>query len=235
MYELVDVHCPDTERIIRVVQDNLSIRSAGALYQASRSSEARRILRSTTPPSTPADLTWSKSRSVSRAASARTEGSTTPTASSATTAQNRWRCIEWMFTTEKAAPKMGRAYPNPAKSHNDCDEVTIRVSSPDRLHRPCPCDDAVPQALAVGAQSSGAEIRYRLCQVDPPPSVMALCDHQLRSSLVAIHAISLIWKNTFTPLYPKCYPRFPASVRPKICHQGGGQCGTGNSRRYSNR
>jgi transposase len=44
MRELVDVHCPDAERI-RVVQDNLSTHSAGALYQAFPPAEARRILR----------------------------------------------------------------------------------------------------------------------------------------------------------------------------------------------
>src|SRR5262249_24371876 len=43
MRELVDVHCPDAERI-RVVQDNLSTHSAGALYQAFPPAEARRIL-----------------------------------------------------------------------------------------------------------------------------------------------------------------------------------------------
>jgi transposase len=44
MRELVDVHYPDAE-CIRVVQDNLSIHSAGALYQAFEPAEARRILR----------------------------------------------------------------------------------------------------------------------------------------------------------------------------------------------
>src|SRR2546428_13891911 len=42
MRELVDVHCPDAERI-RVVQDNLSTHSAGALYLAFPPAEARRI------------------------------------------------------------------------------------------------------------------------------------------------------------------------------------------------
>ena len=44
MRELVDVHYPDAECIC-VVQDNLSIHSAGALYQAFAPAEARRILR----------------------------------------------------------------------------------------------------------------------------------------------------------------------------------------------
>ena len=48
MHELVDVHYPDAE-YIRVVQDNLSTHSAGALYQAFPPAEARRILRRRRP------------------------------------------------------------------------------------------------------------------------------------------------------------------------------------------
>src|SRR6266850_4192765 len=43
MRELVDVHYPDAE-CIRVVQDNLSTHTAGALYEAFAPAEARRIL-----------------------------------------------------------------------------------------------------------------------------------------------------------------------------------------------
>src|SRR5439155_6387339 len=44
MRELADVHFPKAERI-RVVLDNLSTHSAGALYQAFPPAEARRLLR----------------------------------------------------------------------------------------------------------------------------------------------------------------------------------------------
>src|SRR6266550_136666 len=44
MRDLVDIHYPDAE-YLRVVQDNLSTHSAGALYQAFPPAEARRILR----------------------------------------------------------------------------------------------------------------------------------------------------------------------------------------------
>src|SRR3954464_8052764 len=44
MRDLVDIHYPDAEAI-RVIQDNLSTHSAGALYQAFPPAEARRILR----------------------------------------------------------------------------------------------------------------------------------------------------------------------------------------------
>jgi len=61
MRDLVDIHYPDAE-IIRVVQDNLSTHSAGALYQTFPPAEARRILRRPefhhTPPSTLAGSTW---------------------------------------------------------------------------------------------------------------------------------------------------------------------------------
>ena len=44
MRELTDVHFPLAERI-RVVLDNLSTHSSGALYQAFPAAEARRVLR----------------------------------------------------------------------------------------------------------------------------------------------------------------------------------------------
>ncbi len=82
MRDLVDIHYPDAE-IVRVVQDNLSTHSAGALYQAFPPAEARRILRrlpfhSTTSPSTQVGSTWSRSRPASCAVSAWIAGSTNP-------------------------------------------------------------------------------------------------------------------------------------------------------------
>jgi hypothetical protein len=44
MRDLTDMHYPDAERI-RVVLDNLSTHSPGALYQTFSANEARRILR----------------------------------------------------------------------------------------------------------------------------------------------------------------------------------------------
>ena len=44
MRDLVDIHYPQTE-LVRVVLDNLSTHSAGALYEAFPASEARRLLR----------------------------------------------------------------------------------------------------------------------------------------------------------------------------------------------
>ena len=57
MRELVDVHYPDAEQI-RVVQDNLSTHSAGALYEAFPPAEARRILRRLEFHYTPKHASW---------------------------------------------------------------------------------------------------------------------------------------------------------------------------------
>ena len=77
---LVDIHYPDAE-IIRVVQDNLSTHSTGALDQRSRPPKPGGSCdgsSSTTPRSTQAGSTWSRSRSASCAVSAWIAGSTTP-------------------------------------------------------------------------------------------------------------------------------------------------------------
>src|SRR6202023_1925090 len=57
MRELVDVHYPDAT-CIRVVQDNLSTHSAGALYEAFAPAEARRILRRLEFHYTPKHASW---------------------------------------------------------------------------------------------------------------------------------------------------------------------------------
>ena len=57
MRELVDVHYPDAA-CIRVVQDNLSTHSAGALYEAFAPAEARRILRRLEFHYTPKHASW---------------------------------------------------------------------------------------------------------------------------------------------------------------------------------
>jgi transposase len=57
MRELVDVHYPKAD-CIRLVQDNLSIHSPGALYQAFAPAEARRILRRLEFHYTPKHASW---------------------------------------------------------------------------------------------------------------------------------------------------------------------------------
>ena len=85
MRELTDVHYPDAESI-RVLQDNLSIHSAGALYEAFAPAEARRILRRLEFHYTPKHASCLNMVEIETGvlrASAWTTESTTPSASSA--------------------------------------------------------------------------------------------------------------------------------------------------------
>src|SRR5438445_6795544 len=120
MRELADVHFPKAERI-RVVLDNLSTHTAGALYQAFPPGEARRLLRRLEFHYVPKHASWlnmveieigvlrgqcldrridSHKRLVAEIAAWERQRNT-----------SRAR-IKWMFTTDKARAKMGRAYPN---------------------------------------------------------------------------------------------------------------------------
>src|SRR5436853_522860 len=119
MRELTDLHYPDAERI-RVVQDNLSTHSPGALYEAFAPAEARRILERLEFHYTPKhasclnmveieigvlkgqclDRRIDHPEALERAIDAWQHRR------NATGAR-----VKWMFTTEKARAKMGRAYP----------------------------------------------------------------------------------------------------------------------------
>ncbi|WP_229188448.1 IS630 family transposase [Bradyrhizobium oropedii] len=123
MRELVDIHYPDAETI-RVVQDNLSTHSAGALYQAFPPAEARRILRRLEFHYTPKHASWLNmveieigvmrgqclDRRIDDPKRLRREIAAWERQRNA--ARSR---IKWMFTTDKARSKMGRAYPNASK------------------------------------------------------------------------------------------------------------------------
>jgi transposase len=121
MRDLVDRDYPHAHRI-RVVLDNLSTHTPAALYQAFPASEARRILRRLEFHYTPKHASWLnmveieigvlKDQCLDRRIS-------DPQVLKAEIAA--WECarnsagarIRWMFTTEKARAKMGRAYPQP--------------------------------------------------------------------------------------------------------------------------
>jgi len=123
MRELVDIHYPDAETI-RVVQDNLSTHSGGALYQAFPPAEARRILRRIEFHYTPKHASWLNmveieigvlrgqclARRIEDPKRLRRE--ITAWERQRNAARSR---IKWMFTTEKARSKMGRAYPDTSK------------------------------------------------------------------------------------------------------------------------
>jgi transposase len=120
MRELADVHFPKAERI-RVVLDNLSTHSAGALYQAFPPAEARRILRRLEFHYVPKHASWLnmveieigvlRSQCLDRRIECKQRLVSEVAAWERQRNASRAR-IKWMFTTEKARAKMGRAYPS---------------------------------------------------------------------------------------------------------------------------
>jgi hypothetical protein len=127
MRELSDVHFPKADRI-RVVLDNLSTHSPGALYQAFPPCEARRVLRRLEFHFVPKHASWLNMVEIEirvlRGQCLDRRIATPERLVSEITAWERRRNatraqVKWMFTTEKARTKMGRAYPEPAsiKAH----------------------------------------------------------------------------------------------------------------------
>jgi hypothetical protein len=123
MRKLTDVHYPKAERI-RVVLDNLSTHSAGALYQSFPAAETRRVFRRLEFHYVPKHASWLNMVEVEIGVLAsldrRIESYARLVAETAAWEKRRnaeRSRIKWMFTTEKARAKMGRAYPKPeAKS-----------------------------------------------------------------------------------------------------------------------
>ena len=124
MRELCDVHFPKAERI-RVVLDNLSTHSAGALYQAFPAGEARRMLRRLEFHYTPKHASWLNMVEIeigvlrSQCLDRRIATKARLIAEVAAWERHRNASgarIQWMFTTYKARAKMGRAYPHPNES-----------------------------------------------------------------------------------------------------------------------
>jgi transposase len=122
MRELADVDFPAAKRI-RVVLDNLSIHSAGALYQAFPACEARRLLRRLEFHYVPKHASWLNMVEIEigvlRGQCLNRRIATKEQLVAEIAAWQRQRnasgaCIKWMFTTEKARAKMGRAYPKPS-------------------------------------------------------------------------------------------------------------------------
>jgi len=122
MRELVDVDYPQAERV-RVVMDNLSTHTPGSLYEAFPASEAHRILRRLEFHYTPKHASWLnmveieigvlKAQCLDRRIDDRErlarEIAAWERQRNAAGAQ-----VKWLFTTQKARAKMGRAYPDPA-------------------------------------------------------------------------------------------------------------------------
>jgi transposase len=119
MRELVDVDYPDAP-VIRVVMDNLSTHSAGALYDAFPAPEARRVLKRLQFHHTPKHASWLNMVEIeigvlrSQCLDRRIDDKETILAEVAAWQQRRnaeGAQIQWMFTTEKAREKLRKAYP----------------------------------------------------------------------------------------------------------------------------
>jgi transposase len=119
MRDLVDVHYPEAEQI-RVVQDNLSTHTSGALYETFPPEEAHRILRRLEFHYTPKHASWLNmveieigvlrgqclGRRIGERERLVSEINAWEQARNASGAR-----INWMFDTQRARQKLGRAYP----------------------------------------------------------------------------------------------------------------------------
>jgi transposase len=119
MRDLVDLHYPKAP-VIRVVMDNLSTHSAGALYDAFPATEARRILKRLEFHHTPKHASWLNMVEIeigvlrSQCLDRRIDDKALLIAEIAAWEQRRnaeKAQVNWMFTTEKAREKLRKAYP----------------------------------------------------------------------------------------------------------------------------
>jgi transposase len=119
MRDLVDLHYPDAP-MIRVVLDNLSTHSAGALYDTFPAPEARRLLKRLEFHHTPKHASWLNMVEIeigvlrSQCLERRIDDKECLIAEIDAWQQQRnadKAKINWMFTTEKARKKLRRAYP----------------------------------------------------------------------------------------------------------------------------
>jgi len=123
MRDLTDTHYPEAE-LIRVVLDNLSTHTAGALYETFLPPEAHRILQRLEFHHTPKHASWLNmveieigvlrgqclDRRIGERALLVSEIAAWQQHRNASGAR-----VKWKFTTEKARDKLARAYPNTVK------------------------------------------------------------------------------------------------------------------------
>src|SRR4051812_29745849 len=123
MRDLIDIHYPDADRV-RVVLDNLSSHSPGALYDAFPAQDAHRILRRLEFHHTPKHASWLnmveieigvlRPQCINRRIADRDTLEHEVAAWEQQRNQNGAK-INWMFTTERARAKLARAYPQQVK------------------------------------------------------------------------------------------------------------------------
>jgi transposase len=119
MRDLVDVHYPRAD-LIRVVLDNLSTHTAGALYETFPAHEAHRVLQRLEFHYTPKHASWLnmveieigvlRSQCMDRRIGERKRLVSEIKAWEKQRNQSGAR-VKWMFTTERARVKLARAYP----------------------------------------------------------------------------------------------------------------------------
>jgi len=123
MRDLADIHYPDAE-LIRVVMDNLSTHTAGALYETFPAAEAHRLLHRLEFHYTPKHASWLNmveieigvlrgqclDRCIANHETLLAEVKAWQQQRNASGAQ-----IKWMFTTERARNKLARVYPKLGK------------------------------------------------------------------------------------------------------------------------
>ena len=123
MRDLADTHYPDAERI-RVVLDNLSTHTAGALYETFPASEAHRILQRLEFHYTPKHASWLNMVEIEIGVLRgqcldRRIGERDVLVSEIAAWQRQRNAsgarIKWRFTTEKARTKLACAYPEVGK------------------------------------------------------------------------------------------------------------------------
>ena len=119
MRDLVDIHYPDAKRI-RVVLDNLSTHTAGALYETFPAPEAHRLLQRLEFHYTPKHASWLNMVEIEigvlrgQCLNRRIGERDTLVAEINAWKQKRNAAgarIKWMFTTARARDKLARAYP----------------------------------------------------------------------------------------------------------------------------
>jgi transposase len=123
MRDLADIHYPDAERI-RVVMDNLSTHTAGALYEAFPAPEAHRVLQRLEFHYTPKHASWLNMVEIEIGVLRgqcldRRIGERDVLISEIDAWQRQRNAsgarVKWKFTTQKARNKLARAYPDTAK------------------------------------------------------------------------------------------------------------------------
>ena len=123
MRDLVDLHYPKAD-VVRVVLDNLSTHSPGALYEAFPAPEAHRILRRLEFHHTPKHASWLNMVEIeigvlrSQCLDRRIDDKDRLSAEIAAWENQRNLSaarVKWMFTTERARTKLARAYPDHLK------------------------------------------------------------------------------------------------------------------------